>query len=492
MTEEQGAEQSPDANTDKKSFGKDVGKLVSGTVAAQVVGICLIPIITRIFSPEIFGVASVFISIVSIIVVIACMRYELAILLPKDDKDAGAVFLLCLIILVCVSLFTIPIMFLCGDLIASLLGNAAVKDYLFLVPIAVFIDGLYVTLRYWNTRRKRFGTQALTQALQSITGNGAKLGFGAVGFVVPGSLITGQILGNGFGTIILFWQVVRFDFKLISESFSLKNIKKQMVRYKKFPLIDAGNTLTNTVSWQVPVFMLSSFFSSSIVGLYSLGMLMIQMPMSFIGNSLRQVFLQRCSLLKHTGNFAPFVEETCSGLIILSLCPFLLLSIIGGDLFSLIFGSEWYEAGIYVQILVPWAIIWFVASIISELIYVLELQEYGFICSLISLILRFLSLLVGGLLGSVYIALFLFMVSGIFTYSGITVFLISKTKASYKKILGGISREILVSLSLFTIIMSLKLLFTLSSLITCIIGIGFGLIYYIYLLKYSKILKLWI
>jgi len=30
MTEEQGARQSPDANSDKKAFGKDVGKLVVG------------------------------------------------------------------------------------------------------------------------------------------------------------------------------------------------------------------------------------------------------------------------------------------------------------------------------------------------------------------------------------------------------------------------------------------------------------------------------
>ena len=80
-------------NADKKSFGRDVGKLVTGTIIAQAVGICLTPVITRIFSPEIYGVASVFISIVSIQTVISCMRYELAILLPKNQKEAGGCFL---------------------------------------------------------------------------------------------------------------------------------------------------------------------------------------------------------------------------------------------------------------------------------------------------------------------------------------------------------------------------------------------------------------
>ena len=35
MTEEQGARQSPDANSDKKSFGKDVGKLALGAGIAN-------------------------------------------------------------------------------------------------------------------------------------------------------------------------------------------------------------------------------------------------------------------------------------------------------------------------------------------------------------------------------------------------------------------------------------------------------------------------
>ncbi|MDD4133107.1 MAG: oligosaccharide flippase family protein, partial [Methanocorpusculum sp.] len=167
----------PDTGS-KKSFGRDVGKLVSGTVIAQVVGICLTPVITYIFSPEIYGVASTFISIVSIIAVIACMRYELAILLPKDNTDAGAVFLACLIILVCVSLLSIFVMFFFGDSIAGRLNQPTLAQYLYLIPVAVLIDGLYTILRYWNTRRTRFGTQAATQALQSSSASGLKLGFG--------------------------------------------------------------------------------------------------------------------------------------------------------------------------------------------------------------------------------------------------------------------------------------------------------------------------
>lgn len=488
MTEEEGAAQSPDANSDKKAFGKDVGKLVSGTVVAQVVGIILIPIITRIFGPENFGVAAVFISIVSIIGVIACMRYELAILLPKDDKDAGAVFLLCLIILVCVSLVCIPVMFFCGDLIVSLLGNAAVKDYLFLVPVAVFIDGLYVAVRYWNTRMGRFGTQATTQVLQSVSSSGIKLGLGGLGYINAGSLIFGQILGNTIGTIVLLYQAVRCDLGVIWENHSLKNIRTQLIRYKMFPLIDSGSTLLNTVSWQLPVLMLTGFFSSTVAGLYALGFQMLQMPMGLVGRSIGQVFFQRASAAKHTSGLPEIVEETSSLLIILSIMPFLLLTIVGGDLFSLVFGAEWREAGIFVQILGVWAMVWFITSPLSVLINVHEILGFGLKYNLLNLVTRVLSLAIGGSLGNVYIALLLFMISGVFVYGYMGYVVINRSGASFKKIGNHVKKPVFIGLGICGMIAFISF-FQIQGIVLCSIAIAAGIGYILFIIRKNKLVK---
>ena len=74
-----------------------------------------------------------------------------------------------------------------------------------------------------------------------------------------------------------------------------------MIQFRKFPLIDAWSNLMNVISWQLPALMLSGFFSPVIAGLYTLGFQMIQMPMSFIGGSISQVFLQRGAIAKHDG-----------------------------------------------------------------------------------------------------------------------------------------------------------------------------------------------
>jgi len=462
---------------DKKSFGRDVGKLVTGTIIAQAVGICLTPIITRIFSPEIYGVASVFISIVSILTVISCMRYELAILLPKNQKEAGGVFLACIGVLICFTAVLIPVFLFFGDRIINLFNAPELSPYVLLIPLLVFIDGLYLALRYWNTRNKRFGTQATTQALQSITGSGCKLGLGLVGQIHALSLIAAQIAGQILGTIILLIRGLRADFAILKESCSLSNIKSQMVRYRKFPLIDTWSNLMNVISWQLPVLMLSGFFSPVIAGLYTLGFQMIQMPMSFIGGSIRQVFLQRGAVAKHDGTLPQLTEEICSVIIMIAVMPFLLLGVIGGDLFGLVFGSEWYEAGVFAQILALWAMVWFVASIMSELIYVMEFQGFGFFYNVLNLSTRFLSLLIGGIVGNVYLGLFLFMISGVFVYGFMGSVVVRRSGGSFAVIWQNVRKAVLVSAAGAGLVFCLRLSGVLPEWVVCIVAVGLGVAY---------------
>ena len=66
----------------KENFASDVLTLAGGTTFAQILTILSVPILTRLYGPEDFGVWALYISITSIITVIACMRYEYSIMLP--------------------------------------------------------------------------------------------------------------------------------------------------------------------------------------------------------------------------------------------------------------------------------------------------------------------------------------------------------------------------------------------------------------------------
>ena len=71
------------------SFAKDVLKLTGGTVVAQAIALGFLPILTRIYSPEDFGILTLYIAISGILVVFATLRFEAAIMLPASDRHAA-------------------------------------------------------------------------------------------------------------------------------------------------------------------------------------------------------------------------------------------------------------------------------------------------------------------------------------------------------------------------------------------------------------------
>ena len=77
---------------------------MSGTVIAQVIGLLITPILTRLYAADAFGEMALFMSISSIIGVVACLKYELAIVIPKEDDEAVAVLSVSFLSVLAVSL----------------------------------------------------------------------------------------------------------------------------------------------------------------------------------------------------------------------------------------------------------------------------------------------------------------------------------------------------------------------------------------------------
>ena len=71
-----------------KSFSQDAITLITAPMMSQILGIFLTPVLTRMYSPDAFGLAALFGSIVMIPSVFATMGYNGAIILPKSNATA--------------------------------------------------------------------------------------------------------------------------------------------------------------------------------------------------------------------------------------------------------------------------------------------------------------------------------------------------------------------------------------------------------------------
>jgi len=147
--------------------------------------------------------------------------------------------------------------------------------------------------------------------------------------------------------------------------------------------------------------------------------------MSLIGGAIAQVFFQRASEAYHDGSLAQLAETVFGVLLTLSMFPLLLIAVVGEDLFLVIFGGSWGEAGVYAQILSIWAIFWFISSPLSTLLSVREKLTLGLNMTILNFSSRLFSLIIGGVMGSVLVAIALFSVSGAITY-GLACFIFLK------------------------------------------------------------------
>lgn len=441
------------------SFASNVLKLTTGSAVAQGLGILLMPILTRLFAPEAFGVAALFFSIAGIIGVVACLRYEHSIMLPESHEEAANLLGLSLFFVLVITAATALLIFFAGDIIVRLLNSQNLKRYLWLMPISIFISGIFLALNYWNSRTKHFGRLSIIQVISSVVAHPTKLLGGFAGYVSGGVLIGSTILGNLVSTAVLATQILRDDSILFKENIRWKNMMVGLKRHKKFPIFDTWSAFLNTVSRHIPTVLLAFFFSPIIVGYYALGTNLISLPITLIGTAIFQVFFQKASEARISGDLGYVVENVFQRLVRYGLFPLLILTVIGQDLFQFVFGARWGEAGFYVQILSPWMFFVFIASPLSSLAQVLERQRLALYFNIVLFASRLCSLLIGGYVGSPAIALFLFSVSGILIYGCYSFVILHLSGTSWINGLGFLLRHCLYGVLGIIAVLFLKPLF---------------------------------
>jgi len=358
----------------KSEFSRNVLTLMTGTTIAQAIPIAISPILTRIYTPEDFGMFALYMSVASIVSVVATGRYELAIMLPKKNEDAINIVALSIIISFFVSIISFLIVFIFNTQITNLLGNQEISNWLYFIPITVLLTGVYQSFNYWSNRKKQYKRLATSRVIQSSATATTNLGMGFGGFGSSG-LILGGVLGQGFATAILgklIWKEDGYRIKQIKKLKMFSLVKK----YIKFPKFDLITIFTSVFSHQFIHILFNITFNAKIAGAYYLTQKIIGVPISIIGNSFGDVFKQKASSdYKLFNNAKNIYLATLIKLSFLGLFPSILLYYFAIDIFSLVFGESWKVAGEFVKMMIPMLFLKFISSPLSFMLYIGERQN---------------------------------------------------------------------------------------------------------------------
>ena len=384
------------SNLPKGEFVKNVLTLITGTTISQAIPIAISPILTRIYTPEDFGLITVFIAIVTLIAVLVNGRYELAILLPEKDEDAINIFAIGFIINVSISFILLILIIFFHNYLLILLNNKDLSLWLYFIPLVVFLLGFYNLLNYFNNRKKKYRDIAVSKIVKAIALSIIQL---SIGFLKKGAfgLFSGQIASNFVANATLIKNVI--NDKVLLSTISKEKILTVGRRYVDFPKFLMWSALLNSASLQIPIVLLSSFFMPSIVGFFALSHRFISMPMALIGSSIGEVFFQKSAEIKNDKEaLKTLTFSTYKKLLKIGIIPFSIFTFFGDYIFLFFFGEKWLIAGQYAQTLSIWILFVFITSPISNLFSTLELQKKSLTFNVLIFISRILVLLIGGLI----------------------------------------------------------------------------------------------
>lgn len=358
-------------------FAKNVAILFSGTAISQAIPIAVSPILTRVYTPDEFGLFAIYTACVTVCTVIATARFELAITLPDNHLDAANLVILTLKVCTFISaLLFIPIA-LFGREIAIALGHERLAPWLYLLPLSVLASGAFSTFQFWYNRLSEYKTIAISRVQQSLLTAGAQISLGLS--QVSGGLLIGSIFANlTFTTWISrkLWLNNKALFKQTNSQTQLQLAQ----RYASHPKYIAPSQLIGVTAQQIPLLIMSSVYSLAAAGFFSLAYRLVSLPTSLVASAIGDVYRQKISQeYNQNGEFRATFVKTLGATATLALLPSLVLYMAAPTLFALVFGESWRIAGDYAQILIISAYFQFIFTPIDKGALVVGANRYIFI-----------------------------------------------------------------------------------------------------------------
>lgn len=395
----------------KSEFSRNVLTLMTGTTIAQAIPIAISPILTRIYTPEEFGLFALYMAFISIGASIVTAKYETAILLPKKEENAKYLVYISSIFALFFSLLFFIVYMLFSDKFNNFFKVE--NDVFYFVPFGIFLFAIYAILLQWANRKKEYKNMNKNRLIQSssisifqvLTGILNKISFG---------LIVSDVMGRVIAVLLILNRVLQ-QVKL--ENFSLKKTISLIKRYKKFPKYEMPATVLNITSYELVYIIIPIYFSSVTAGLYFLVFRVLMTPIGFIGSAITEVFKNRAiEDLNKYNSCRRIYKKIFLLLFSIGIFPLLIVTIWGQSIFSFIFGEEWKEAGLYAQILAPLALFRLISSPLSYLFIIKEKLELDLLIQFIFFILVLISLFISYFYSSSMILVSLLSVSGCIFY----------------------------------------------------------------------------
>ena len=415
---------------------RNIVTVVSGTAGAQAITLAFMPVITRIYGPEAYGVLGTFLSVTMMLIPVAALTYPIAIVLPKRDGDARGLVRLALVTALVLATLVALALQLFGERLAAVADISIIQPYLMLIPFVMFCGAALEICQQWLFRTQRFRITASVAVGHSLLFNSIRT---VAGLLQSSALVLvcTTALQQALHAAMLGLAMLRAKPHTDNHHGDAEQDNPGMLelarQHSDFPKFRAPVMLINAVSQHLPTLVLAAYFGPAAAGFFALCKQALTMPTNLIGKSVADVYYPRISRAIHDREpVAAMLLKATAALGLVGLVPFTLVAVIGPWLFALVFGEQWHVAGEYARWLALAEYVIFVSRPCVVAVPALSLQGRFLLFEVFSTSLRVLSLFGGALLiGNALATVQAFAVASIVIYSSLMVIVLIASRRWY-------------------------------------------------------------
>jgi O-antigen/teichoic acid export membrane protein len=358
------------------------GTLAVGSALAQVILFLSTPFITRLYGPDEYGIFGLFSMTVAVLTPFCGMCLSSALALAVDERERVSLAQTGIALSV-LSSGALTIVLGLLALLTDGFFEMATESWLIWWGLAATATVLSIVGQFayqWDLLQQNFERAAIRTLAATIVSTSARI---ALGFVWP----TGRMLavGQALGLAVAAGTLRRFNPLRVGWCVDWSLMK----RYSDFPLHQSWQQIVNVLSRMMPIPLFTTAFGAASAGQYAIAMLTLGVAGQVIGKAVGDAALPEFARSHRLGEaLLPVLRRSTRQLVALGVLPFLLVVVVGPQLFGLVFGSEWREAGEFARWMAPWLFVAFLNAPSLTLIKMLRLQAWASRLNFMTLIVR--------------------------------------------------------------------------------------------------------
>lgn len=354
-----------------RTIAGEAATVLSGNVVAQAIALAAYFILTRIYSPDDFGLFNIFYSFIEVLVIASTCKYELSVVVADDDREAAAVtrFALRLNTIVSLSLLALALVLWLGGWMPA--HFRPLGWMVLLIPPMVFFCGTSRIYSFLYNRFHRYTHIALSESVNAGGGALSKILLGLAG-ALPAGLPVGAVLGQAAANINYRLGLRRLHL----EPSSPEERKAAAAKHRNFPLFVAPKDFINTLSSNLPFLWAAAWFDRAEVGLFGLALTFTLQPVNLVSTAVERVLYARTAeAVRDRRSISTLLSRFLLPLMAAATALCVVAWFVAEPMFAFCFGSRWAGCGSYVQALLPWALMAFASTSLLYLPNVFGVQR---------------------------------------------------------------------------------------------------------------------